>query len=793
MSGSLASSFLVTVRLLSDWHVGTGDGRVAAVDAQVRRDSEGLPFVPAKTLVGLWRDACETVASAFDDAGGSAWQAWVDWLFGSQPTRTGDLTVAAQGAPWPAAIAVTPARLPSVVGNAVAGRPALAASMVLLRPAVALEEPRPGELETGTAADEALRLEERARGGVALVARCTAEKTRLPDGAGTFPAAAELLLRAGAELLDRLGGKRQRGAGRCRVELPGGHGRLCELLDDSTLLGAPGPPPDLLPGPSVLAAAGPPRTGTRSYRVALDVRTPVVAQDRVIGNVVVSLPFVPGTMLMRAVLPRLRRPGGLGYQDVRVGDARVAAAGHNGEIRPGRPAPMVWQRPKDRHQVQLVNAAITAPDRALRYKGLRGGDIIEGADGTVQLVHVPLVPGTHAVIDDIRRRPTSEGGGVFSVLGIRPGTLLAFDLIVPADAILDLAAGTELALGRSRKDDYGQVTIRSVAELDPDDPVPASPDGLLRVWCVSQVLIRDDRLAPDPTPQGLARLLSARLDLGKDGLTVVGPARDGTEPTCARVSRRESSQARWGRPRPSLVGLAAGSVVTLQVADGVTLDLAALAAVERAGLGERTAEGFGAIRFNPAEVTSPELPPLAAADEVTMASAAAPGDPEEAQLDVAGSLAVIEASAWRAAIARSVAVTAADPDSAIRNISRVTSRTQRAALLQQVERLGLADGRPMVDAWFTATRQVTRRARAWAADGAAGPGPLDDARALLLDEPGLVWRRLQLDGPQPGLVTAPGREDGLRSELWLEAVTALVSAVLRSVRQREPREALDGA
>ena len=86
----------------------------------------------------------------------------------------------------------------------------------------------------------------------------------------------------------------------------------------------------------------------------------------------------------------------------------------------------------------------------------------------------------------------------------------------------------------------------------------AGPDGLLRVWCLSQVLIRDDRLAPDPTARGLARLLSERLGLGKVGLTVAWHGRDGTEPTSVRACRRESSQARWGLRRPSLVGLAAG-------------------------------------------------------------------------------------------------------------------------------------------------------------------------------------------------------------------------------------------
>ena len=786
MGGTLAGSFEVAIRMLSDWHIGTGDGRVASVDAQVRRDGEGLPFVPAKTLAGLWRDACETVASAFDDGDGTAWQAWVDWLFGSQPARAGDLTAKAHEAPRPAAIAITPARLPSAVRRALAGRPALAASTVLLRPAVALEHPNPGELETGTAADKALRLEERARGGIVLVARCTVQETLVP-GTAMVPDAAELLLRAGAGLLDRLGGKRQRGSGRCQVEIPGGHGRLRELLADGRLLGAPGPPPGPLGAPPVLPAAGAPRAGVRSYRVSLDVLTPVVAQDRVIGNVVVSLPFVPGTVLMRAVLPRLQCPGDLGYQDVRIGDARVAATGQNGAVHPGQPAPMVWQRPKDRHDVQLVNAAINAPDPALRCKGLRAGDVVEVA-GKVRLAEVSLVAGTHAVVDDTQRRPTSEGGGVFSVLGICPGTLLSFDLTVPADATVDLAAGTELALGRSRKDDYGRVAVRSVAELAPEPAVPVSRDGLLRVWCVSQVLIRDGQLAPDPTPHGLARLLSERLGLGEDGLAVAWPGRAGTEPTCFRVSRRESSQARWGRPRPSLVGLAAGSVISLRVADGITLDPAELAVVERTGLGERTAEGFGAIRFNPPELTSP-APALAGAGEVTvMSAAAAAGDTGDMQPDSARSLAAIEVAAWRAAIARSVAVAAADPDSVLQGISRVGSRAQRAALLQQAERLGLADGRPMVDAWFTASRKVVRRARAWNV-GEDGPGPLDDARALLLGERGRVWRVLGLDGAQPGLVAAAGREDVLRNELWLEAVTALVAGVLRSVRQQE---ALDG-
>ena len=35
-----AVTFPVTLRFLSDWHVGTGEGRVGVVDALIRRDSD---------------------------------------------------------------------------------------------------------------------------------------------------------------------------------------------------------------------------------------------------------------------------------------------------------------------------------------------------------------------------------------------------------------------------------------------------------------------------------------------------------------------------------------------------------------------------------------------------------------------------------------------------------------------------------------------------------------------------------------------------------------------------------
>ncbi len=383
--------FPVQVRMLSDWIVGTGEGRVGDVDATVRRDFDGLPFVPAKTLTGIWRDACEQVAAWLGGQGngqGSPWQAWVDWIFGSQPDVIGDAAARAGRAPQPAAMALSPARLPAPVRAACRNRPALQAAAVLFRPGVAVDD------VSGVARDDMLRREERARPGV-LEARVS---FTIPGA--DLPRAAELLLRAGAAAVDGLGGKRNRGAGRCWLLLPGvtskpgqapvpssprpADGRLAELAGDTALLDDPGPPPahhrptawlTLPAAPQVITqndSGGLLATaGERSlHRVTFEVVTPLVAQHRVLGNVVLSRESVPGSMLFPEILARLDRP--VGHQDLVVGDARPGLMNGNGAV-PGLPAPMTWYRPKDRRRPDVVNAAERRPKAGDRAQGDPGG------------------------------------------------------------------------------------------------------------------------------------------------------------------------------------------------------------------------------------------------------------------------------------------------------------------------------------------------------------------------------------------------------------------------------------
>lgn len=50
-------SVIIELRLLSYWHIGSGMGRGADADAVVLKGSDGLPYLPGRTLKGLLREA----------------------------------------------------------------------------------------------------------------------------------------------------------------------------------------------------------------------------------------------------------------------------------------------------------------------------------------------------------------------------------------------------------------------------------------------------------------------------------------------------------------------------------------------------------------------------------------------------------------------------------------------------------------------------------------------------------------------------------------------------------------
>jgi len=792
---SLPATFEITLDFLSDWHVGTGQGRLGTIDAEVRRDADGLPFVPAKTLVGVWRDACETVAETFDRATDSTvWQAWVTWLFGSQAARSEDLTARAGRPPASAALRLAPARAPAWLRAGVRQRPALAQAAVVLRPGVTIDD------ETGTAADRLLRVEERAIRGLRLHAQVSitiSPSTGDPAtdnsaaGLGQLPAPAELLLRAGARLVEAVGGKRNRGCGRVAVLLPGARvdttqvhptvtdPRLVELL-------AAGVPNTLPPPPATPDAVEvhpydrlhPDRR--RTVRVVLRVVTPVVAARDVLGNVVSSRDVIPGTALLGTILSRVEPVsdgngvprGRVGLGDVGVGDAVPAVSDpcNPASAIPARPVPSVWYRSDKGRGGTVHNTLRVESERGERAKPMRGWIVPAGAGW--RYVEPAKTVSTHAVVDDEARRPTVASGGVYTYLGIEPGTLLCTDVVLPVGVRLRLARGERLRFGRSRKDDFGLVEVVEVAEAPPLTRPPDPGTGLLRVWCVADVLLRDDRLAPDPSPQALARALSA-------ALAPASFAVQGTE-TVSAVSRRDGFGVAWGRPRPSQVAIGAGSVVTLAVTGRVDPDR--LADLERDGIGERTAEGYGRIRYNPPELTverpvvdfsggspgpdsgGPDGRCPSPADQID-----GPAEPEHP----------LEINAWRRAVRRASAEL--DPGDLIPGIGRLAgNRAQLGSLRAQLERLTLPGGQDMVRHWVEETRVVGARRDTW------DETVLNELAQLLLDDPDLIWERLRLAGEQSDLVLFPGRENAVRQRLRTEALTTAITDALRRLNRSAP-------
>lgn len=820
---TLHPEFDITLEFLSDWHIGTGQGRLGSIDAEVRRDESGLPFVPAKTLVGVWRDACETVAATFDRGPRGPWHAWVTWLFGSQssliegPSTDGVASGATM--PVPAALRLTPARAPAWLrdavrrplssgarhdddpgrrwGNGRHGWTALAQAAVVLRPGVKIDD------ATGTAADRYLRVEERAIRGLRLSTRVS-----VATDAESLPFEAELLLRAGARLVEAVGGKRNRGCGRVamllpesRVERRGAHPVVVDPSLNALLAdGVPStsqPPPRPADQMTVYPRGRLHGQQRRTVRLIMETVTPVLAAEDVLANVIHSRDTIPGTALLGTILSRITpvdetgrgaaarpEPGQdppVGLGDVAVGDA-VPAAGDPADpasVVPSLPVPRVWRRGDKGRGGDVHNVAVESVDQAVRAKAMSGRIAAQGSNRW-QAVAPAWTVSTHAVVDDAARRPTVASGGVYTYLAIPAGTLLCSDIVLPSTVGLCLSPGETLRFGRSRKDDFGLVRVVAVVDPVPPAPAPALRAGTVRVFCVSDVLLRDERLAPDPSPRALAWALTEALAPAAAFQASAGggdPARDGVA-DAYEVVRRDGFGVAWGRPRPTQVALRAGSVITLTM-EG-TPDPGQLARVERDGIGERTAEGFGRIRFDPPELTCPR--PEVSFDEAaaSTSSGTAPATAATAEELPPDAPHPLELNAWRRAIRRSSA--ALEPDALVKGIGRLAGRrAQLGALRSQLERLSLPGGRDLVRDWLKGTQAVRARREAWTTD------TLDDLAALLLDDDNQpVWKRLRLDGEQRHLVLAPGREDLLRRRLHTEAlVVAVTDAIRHLIRDKD--------
>ncbi|SNQ52099.1 conserved hypothetical protein [Frankia canadensis] len=812
------------LEMLSDWHAGSGNGRPRDVDRLIARDADDLPYVPAKTVTGLWRDGCEIVARALDETEDGSWSVFTDRLFGSQAAvgisrRSRAATSAPQGAglpaaPLPAALSIRAARLSAGLRAALrAADPAVRQAVTFVKPGVAID-PR-----TGRAVDRMLRFEEQARGGVDLTGILTL------DPEGTFDEDARryatALLLAGACLVEQIGAKRRRGNGRCRLSVDG-----LTTADWWTWLETAPPPSPASPragaaSPRARAFAriGATEATWEVAQVRLTLVDPMLAAGRLVGNQLFGADHIPGTALIPHVLRSLstaaRRAGHDGDAprrallagDLVVTDATVELAGQR-----ALPAPrtVLRQKAATGPAFPVVNRTREPVDRSLgqlaRLRDLYAAPVLDD-DGRLLVLGRPEQEiHTHNSVDDTTQRPTREtGGGLYINRALRAGTVLRAEVRVRAGL---LAAGWAEGLaggwtaGQSKKDGYGRIEVGLVTSGPAPAPTVIPAGRRLAVWLLSDLVLLDERLRPSPRPDLLRAALAAALGLaeqeaaqGRELLvpvdveklpTVPGAVHEGGDDGLLRsmlaTGRVESWHARWGLPRPTLAAFAAGSVAGFDLDATVSLDVARLADLAQAGLGERRAEGFGqiAVAILPDHPGEESLPgPGRLLTELGQATArkespAGQGPAARAQLTARDerTLTLLRAEARRAEIIRRAVALAANPKehrTALGADIAQVSPSQLALLHDILPLLTQPDSTTDLGGLIARVVDPKRR-RGW-------PGSVGKAvRDLLVDDPDRVWTLL---GWPAGLDDDPA----LRRELRAEAITTLVHTLLTARRK----------
>jgi CRISPR-associated protein Csx10 len=855
----LSEKFSVVLRMQSDWHIGSGTGRPGDIDALVRRDEDDLPFAPAKTLTGIWRDGCETVARGLDQGEeNGVWQRWVLYLFGDQPAIA-EREPEAESAkkkwqeekaklrrPRQAVLSVRSAHLSNDLRDALKAKPHLRDAVTFVKPGIKIDP------NTGQTITDYLRFEEMARIDAELTAKCSWNLP--PDLRADQKKVASALLIAGAALIERIGGNRRRGAGRCNLTVVGvSTGDWLAWLDEQVAANSQFAAPPSNDNENLLTLDG--SWSTRSsvdgdwvcIPLRIEAQTRVIIPAGVIGNVVKSISYIPGTYLLPFVTRKLR---GLGL------DVRAAIA--HGDLLVTNATPIIKQTqqtlPKEielpTHPVPMnlyyeklggglkegrgvYNLLTEGKPEGTQLKGYRAGYVGPSPGGGLPgFATTRLAVETHNVVDDKVQRPTSEVGGVFSYQGIAQGTVLRGELrlrtsllsTLPEDKRADWQASLagSYHLGRARKDDYGLVAITIAAQERPGtqntsaDREQEQSEGQqasheLRVWLLSDVLLRDERLRPtasiDRFAQELAVELSRQLaeQLGEEGgnrPTVKLTRRKGTPTDCAdkksrlmdlaaRQQRTDSWHTQWGLPRPTLAGLAAGSCLVFELAgvDRIQSQLkSCLAEIERRGLGERRAEGYGQICFN--------HPLLVAKFGMTVRRNDEPEakQEKEEQPTVSGDYArLIEEEGWRKEIRRR-ALGLADSEvwrktylgfTLIRDDGQPKSKptmSQLGGLRSKVGQLRndhAGDKDNVVGKWITAMKKAEEK---W---------PRADLISKLCTDDDRVWTLLSKDADDEDWPTKWAdftiRTDGeaaVKKDLWAEAVRTLIDACIRAHKRQ---------
>ncbi|MEA5619868.1 RAMP superfamily CRISPR-associated protein [Cronbergia sp. UHCC 0137] len=804
-NNSNSEPLIIKIKLTSDWHIGSGAGIPGDIDSLVQKDQYGLPYIPAKTLTGILRDACELVAFGLDNrAENGAWQKWVDYLFGEQPALA---TEALQKEPIPAALSIRAAYFSDSLRAVLKSKPSVKNALTFVKPGISIDS------ESGCAKEDFLRFEEVVRGGAVLEAKCELNLPTNKEQQNT----AHALLVAGTKFVERLGGKRRRGAGKCELEIKG------EDIKSYIDWISKHPQPQ---APSIDNVSEKEDTKNTGYvnelvneewvevNLGITTKSPLIISKRTVGNVVETLDYIPGTHLLRLIVKKLSGLGvdlgsAIAHGDIIVTNATLEVNGQQ-----GKPVPLALFYEKSTGGLDKggkIYNRFREGEPEGQLKGYRAG-YIDSTDGTILPKHetIKMIVGTHNTVDDKVQSPTKDaGGGIYSYEAIKPGTKLQAKLRLRKSIADVLDKNSKIwrdslkgnyRIGQSKKDDYGEISLEVLPNQDFKHQKPAIIHNELTVWLLSDVLLRDERLRPTTDIKYLQEELEKHLNVKLD----IKSSEDKKLSFIGRTHRIDSWQVRWGLPRPSLVGLAAGTCIVFEVKElkevkEGTLEYKSLieslteslTEIQSRGIGERRAEGYGQISFNDPILTQPTLTLEKPKDKQPENPTKNSNDYLEDDQDIIDYARIIEKAAWREIIHRASLFLASELspsehtfrtqilDIRIENGESKPPMSQLGSLRSVLSRIESPEDEGL-QRWIQHLQDTKNRRDKWP------NGSLDKLRQLITS-PTEIWEHLSSaltklghqDGFAEFTLTRTG-EEKLKNELWPEAVQILIDACIRA-------------
>jgi len=590
----------LSMRLLTDAVPASGAGLAGIIDTDIVYDEHGIPYIPARRMKGVLRESALMLIEAERmcdqrDASGR-----VGEVFGLPGMSESGTLRLSDGYPagW-ASLRDSLAWMKTMHDSAGAIRELASPEAVLdyfayLRTRTAIDS------STGTAKEDTLRVERVIRAGLVF------------DFDLRCPVSSVELVRRSVAVTRSFGLGRTRGVGLISMELSDEPSSVsATVVSDTEFQG---------------------NDGMAYQTLEFTIRnTEPLLTSRHVGIHTISDPFIPGAAVLGAVATQYLRGRGLPTSTAHL-DEEFRRLFLDGEVTFSDLLPV-----DDEYRY------VSAPLSVLHIKDLdKVADMSdvrtrqEYADKEVkghiaELVALTPIPdgleyfkrSVRTQVDAHHRRPLDKSVGratqeddsefyQFEVLssGQTFGGSISGPRQLLAKIQSSLTPGKEIFLGKSKAAEYGKCqVVRSAVEpgngarwsFHSDDPVPATSclwdtaDGgtwttgsVVRVWAISDIILRDSRGACRPDPQLLAAEIGR--SVGSDRIVIVN---DEEKYSFVETAYVGGYNAKWRLPVQQVPALARGSVVLLRN-DGPGVPYEKLAGVL---YGERTPEGCGRVLF----------------------------------------------------------------------------------------------------------------------------------------------------------------------------------------------------